>query len=535
MRKYIKQHDFSDNTYILYARKSTDGEDRQVASVSAQIKVMDAVGKEMDLSVVETLDEASSGFHVGRTEFNKMLDKIQRGEADSILVWKLSRLARNPDDAGRIMGMLQRGEIKHIRTIDRDWLPEDNVMMMYVEFGVTNQFSRDLSDDTTRGLFDKAERGWHPKASLPLGYIHSPFKKLGEEEILTDNKRFIIVQSSLKKVASGQMRPVEALQYANARGLTTKKGKPISSSTFYRMLTEHFYYGRFEFPKGSGNWFDGKHKKAITEEEFNLIQKYRGKKDAPRPQKHLFPYTGMMKCGECGCSIIVDPKVKVQKNGNKHEYHYYRCTKSKGECSQKYLEVKKMEKQLSELLATVEISEAFHEWALDELQNEITKDIKDRTEIMKVAQKGYDGALEQINELVKGYVAKKIPEEAYNSTLGTLEAEKRKYKDILDNADERVTEWVRDTKKAVDFAKTARERFENAEDLQTKNEILSGLGTNIVIKDLQISLDIEKPLIVIKEAHPKFQEALESLEPLNWKEDKEKVKVLLSENPTWGD
>jgi DNA invertase Pin-like site-specific DNA recombinase len=534
MGKYLKEHNFTKNRYFLYARKSTESEDRQVASISAQVKVMSEVSNEIGLNIIETLDEASSGYHLGRKAFNDMLKRIEQGEADGIVVWKLSRLARNPDDAGRIMGMLQRGVIKHIRTVDRNWLPEDNVMMMYVEFGVTNQFSRDLSDDTMRGLFDKAERGWSPKASLPLGYIHSPFKKVGEEEILIDPDRFDIVQSALRKVASGEMKPKEALEYANAMGLTTKKGKPVSDSTFYRMLSDTFYYGRFEFPSGSGNWFDGKHKQAITEEEYTMIQKYRGRKDAPRPQKHLFPYTGMMKCGECGCSIVVDPKVKVQRNGNRHEYHYYRCTKSKGNCSQKYLEVKKMEKQLAELLSQVKISDAFHDWALSELEKEIDKDITDRNEIMKVAQKGYDEAVGQINQLVKGYVAGKIPEEAYNATLEDLKKDQRKYKNILDNTDERINEWVKSTQEAVHFAKTAKSKFEKAKDLHTKNEILLGLGTNVIIQDLKISLDVQKPLIVMKDVQPKFDEAMKTLEPLNYQTDKEEMQVLMSKNPIWG-
>src|SRR5690606_4727920 len=139
------------NRYILYARKSTTSEDRQVASIESQIEVMTEVAREHDLEVAEVLSEAGSGFKIGRPAFNTMIEKIESGEADGIIVWKLSRLSRNPDDAGKIMGLLQRGEIKHIRTVDRNWYPEDNVMMMYVEFGMTNQFSRDLSSDTRRG------------------------------------------------------------------------------------------------------------------------------------------------------------------------------------------------------------------------------------------------------------------------------------------------------------------------------------------------------------------------------------------------
>ncbi len=539
MSKYIKEYNFNKNRYFLYARKSTESEDRQVASIPAQFKVMQDVADELGLKIVDRFSEASSGFHVGRKVFNEMLSRIDKGEADGIVVWKLSRLSRNPDDAGRIMGMLQRKELKHIRTVDRNWLPEDNVMMMYVEFGVTNQFSRDLSDDTHRGLNEKVDRGWSPKSTLPLGYMHSPFKKMGTEEIIKDPERFDIVQKALKKVAYGELTPVQAREYANDLGLRTRTNKrnpiskPVSASTFYRMLTDPFYYGKFEYPKRSGNWFDGKHEQAITEEEFEMIQRYRGKKDAPRPQKHLFPYTGMIKCGECGCSIVIDPKVKVTKSGNKHNYHYYRCTKSKGGCNQKYLEKKNMEKQLAEIIEGIRIPEAFHEWALEELQKDLDKDTNDRKELKSMAEKGYDETVEQITELVKGYVAKKIPEDAYNLALPDLEKQKDKYKKILDATDERIKEWTNKAERAFNFALTAKKRFDEG-GLETKNEILRNLGTNVVIRDLQISLDVDAPLIVIQKAKPKFEQALRTLEPLKWSTDKEEMKILMLKNPIWG-
>ena len=533
MSKYIKENNFTKNRYILYARKSTESEDRQVASIQDQIDVMTDVSKELGLKIVEVMSESSTGFHIGRKAFNAMLEKISNNEADGIIVWKLSRLSRNPDDAGRIMGMLQRREIKHIRTIDRNWLPEDNVMMMYVEFGVTNQFSRDLSDDTNRGLIKKAKRGWCPKASLPLGLIHSPYKKLGEQEIIKDPDRFDIVSKALKKVATGEMRPLIAFQYVNDLGLKTKKGQPVSKSVFYRMLTYPFYYGRFEYPEGSGNWFDGKHPKAISEEEFDLIQKYMGHKDRPRPQKYFYPYTGMMKCGECGCSIIVDQQVKVQKNGNIHDYHYYRCTKSKGNCSQKYLEVKELENQLKALIETVKIPDSFHEWALDELNLDNEREIEDREEIIGIARKGYDEAVAQINKLVKEYSSEKVPEEAYQENLKDFMKSKKKCKKIIDNADERIAEWIDKSKKAFDFAHEAQKKFEKG-GLATKNEILNNLGVNIIIKDLQVSLEIDKPLLIIKKARPKFDEAMKSLEPLKAHTSKEEMKVLLSKNPIMG-
>lgn len=78
MSKYIKEHNFNKNRYFLYARKSTESEDRQVASIPAQFKVMQDVADELGLKIVDRFSEASSGFHIGRKVFNEMLARNRK-------------------------------------------------------------------------------------------------------------------------------------------------------------------------------------------------------------------------------------------------------------------------------------------------------------------------------------------------------------------------------------------------------------------------------------------------------------------------
>lgn len=96
--------------------------------------------------------------------------------------------------------------------------------------------------------------------------------------------------------------------------------------------------------------------KAITPEEYDAIQVVLGKKTKPRPKKHFLPYTGLMVCGECGCSITAEKK-KVHKNGNVHRYIYYRCTKKKGACSQLATRVEDLENQFIDLLGSLKVPE----------------------------------------------------------------------------------------------------------------------------------------------------------------------------------
>src|SRR5215204_5117352 len=99
------------NRYILYARKSTDSEDRQVLSIDSQISELRAIAAREGLEIVAILQESRSAKEPGRPVFAEMNERITRGEANGILCWKLDRLARNFIDGGRIIEALQRGVI----------------------------------------------------------------------------------------------------------------------------------------------------------------------------------------------------------------------------------------------------------------------------------------------------------------------------------------------------------------------------------------------------------------------------------------
>ena len=90
------------NKFFLYARKSTDVEDKQVLSIEAQIAELRAFAKQNNLNVINTFIEKQSAKIPGRPIFNDMLARMEKGEADGILAWHPDRLARNSVDGGKI-------------------------------------------------------------------------------------------------------------------------------------------------------------------------------------------------------------------------------------------------------------------------------------------------------------------------------------------------------------------------------------------------------------------------------------------------
>lgn len=122
--------------YFLYARKSTESEDRQVASIPSQIEELKKLANDQNLNIVKILTEEKSAKCPGRPVFTQMIEEIHKGHVNGILCWKLDRLARNPIDGGTINWMLQQNIIRHIQTFQRSYLPQDNSLMMHLEFGM---------------------------------------------------------------------------------------------------------------------------------------------------------------------------------------------------------------------------------------------------------------------------------------------------------------------------------------------------------------------------------------------------------------
>jgi DNA invertase Pin-like site-specific DNA recombinase len=92
--------------FFLYARKSTDAEDKQVLSIEAQLQELRDYAKQENLDIAQEFVEKQSAKIPGRPIFNKMMGCLEKGDANSILAWHPDRLARNSVDGGKIIYLL---------------------------------------------------------------------------------------------------------------------------------------------------------------------------------------------------------------------------------------------------------------------------------------------------------------------------------------------------------------------------------------------------------------------------------------------
>ncbi len=518
--------------YFLYARKSSESEDRQVASIESQIKELTKIAKRENLRIAEILQESQSAKGPGRPVFNSMIARISKGEAAGVICWKLDRLARNPIDGGNIAWMIQKGVISHIQTYEKSYYPSDNVLMMSVEFGMANQFIRDLSVNTKRGLISKAEKGWFPGVA-PLGYKNNRFKLKGEKDILPDEERFPLVRKAWDMFLTGNYSVASVGEYADKElGLVSNRmSKCIVKSKFYELFTNPFYYGWFKY---GGVLYKGNHKPMITEEEFNRAQVILGNRNKAHAP-HKFAFTGMIRCGECGSAITAEEKIKRQKNGNVHFYTFYHCTKRKrSDCSQKYLRKEEMEAQIMDILERIEIPPEFSQWAIAQLKKEANKEVGSRKSILTAQRKNYDDCLNKLDRLLEMRMNEEITPEEFAEKKTGLNREKSRLLALVNESDSNADDWLEKAEKLFDFAASARQKFINGS-LDDKKEILAALGSNLTLKDQILSISIQKPLVLVEKAAKEITTIYKAFEPLKISQFEANFDKVFAKNPLLGE
>ena len=271
----------------LYARKSTESDDRQAQSIDDQIRSMEAIARREGIRIDETYVEARSAKapHT-RPEFRRLTDDIEAGRVTRLVVWSMNRLSRNLVDGGLIAHLLQTGRLEWIRTSDRTYRPEDNALLLSIENGMATSFIQDLRKNVVRGMDGKADRGWRP-GRAPLGYLNNPVTR----EIDPDPVRFPLVRRAWETLLLGGHTPSQIYHLMVVAGLTSKGSRqrvlPLTAGVVYAMFSNPFYKGSFLY---KGEERHGKHRPVVTREEFDATQRILGRGTLRRKRKNDFDY-----------------------------------------------------------------------------------------------------------------------------------------------------------------------------------------------------------------------------------------------------
>lgn len=334
------------------------------------------------LEIVTMKRESHSAKETGqRPVFNEIVEELKQGKFNGILTWAPDRISRNAGDLGKIVDLMDAGKLHEIRTYGQRFTNNPSEKFLLMILGSQAKLENDNRGvNVKRGMRARSEMGlWAGVA--PLGYLNQNLmdKKC---QVIVDPLRAPTIKKMFEKVAYEGWSGRKVYNWLRFDlNFYTRGNKPFTLSGVYRTFENPFYYGVFERPRGSGNWYQGKHEPLITEDLYKKAQEQL-KRDKIVRENREFAFTKLFTCGLCQSGITAQEKYKELKDGTTAKYVYYSCSKSKDRnCKNKYIREEELIEELLKVIDKVSINELGMRMKLED-------EIKRFNRLQRLATKG---------------------------------------------------------------------------------------------------------------------------------------------------
>ncbi|MBI2047741.1 MAG: recombinase family protein [Parcubacteria group bacterium] len=433
--------------YILYARKSTEEDDRQVLSIEAQFVELKEFAAKEKLEIVASFQEAKTAKEPGRIKFAEMLAILESGKADGII-----------------------GLIKSLKfpTFWFEPTPQ-GLFMLNIAFGQSKYFVDNLRENVKRGLRQKIRNGTWP-GWAPVGYLNNP-KTRG---IDVDSEKSPKVKKLFEMYATGSYTLHSLANWCKENGLRGNLGKTLVIANIQKNLQNVFYLGLM---KWKGEIFEGQHEPLISKKLFDKCQEVMSKRGKVQEvRKHHFAFLGLMKCSSCGCSIT----------GERQKGHnYYRCTKKKGLCQEKhYLREEALTEQIKTFLQKVSLSSQDTEMVLAALNTEQEKAKQDAQSEVSVLKEQLTKIEAKLQKLLDIYLADVLSTEEYAAKKQSLLSQKLSLSEKITDFETKGLSWLEPAREFIlSLNQAAKLIGEN--NLSGLPTFLKNIGSNHILQNRQ--------------------------------------------------
>lgn len=463
--------------FFLYARKSTDEAERQVLSIEAQLFELREYAKKEGLEIVEEFIESKTAKEPGREIFNDMLAGIEDGKACGVVAWHADRLARNSIDGGRIIYLLDTGKLESLKfpTLWFENTPQGKFMLS-IAFGQSKYYVDNLSENIKRGVRQKLRNGVWP-GYAPLGYLNDKNKRC----IVADKEKAPLIHKTFELYASGEHSLAGLREIINGLGLVGKKGGQLSISNYQYLLKNPIYFGMIRY---NGELYEGKHEPIISKRLFDRAQGVMEAKSKPKTrQLKPYLYRGLFRCGSCGCFITTE----TQKGHN-----YLRCTKRKGNCTERYTREEIVSEQIREVIQTVALPNEWSDWLIAENRKDIEKSDHSSAALVGKLENEIYGVDNKLDTLLDMTISGHLSQDEYTSKKTTLLTQKTGLKEKLAASREQSHNRFELTESFIKALNQA-EKITASGNLEANRDFLKKIGSNPTLAARTLRVPLQKP------------------------------------------
>ena len=456
--------------FFLYARKSTDVEDKQVLSIEGQLTELREYARREHLSIIGEYIEKQSAKTPGRPIFNDMMTKIEHGQASGIVSWHPDRLARNSVDGGKLIYLVDRGLIKALKFPTFWFEPSpQGKFMLAMSFGQSKYYVDSLSENTKRGLRQKVRRGEFPGIA-PVGYINDVRTK----KIVVDREKAPIIIEAFRLYAKNESRLDDIAHFLASKGILSRGNKYLKRDRVTYILSDPFYVGLFRY---AGEIHEGVHEPLISKKLFAKVQDVLKERSHPMIKTKVpKAFAGLLRCGFCGMAITAE----VQKS-----HTYYRCTRKSRlvHCDELYIREEALDAQLSNLLQTVSLPPDWAKQLLRDADNEADKVAQSIRAIVAEKEMEISKITMKLQRLLDSYLDQDIEKETYRTKKQELVIKKKTLEESIYTLQQSQNSWLEPMKTWISDATDAASIARGNDLTQKRVYLKKAFGSNLRLTD----------------------------------------------------
>jgi len=331
------------------------------------------------------IDAGKSAKNLKRPDMQRLLSDIDSGKVNVVVVHKLDRLTRNVGDLHELLSVFERKEIKLVSISENiDTSSAMGRMFVYM-LGIFAQWYREnLSEEVIKGQRKRAETGLRNSSKRPYGYNVNP----EDLSLLVNEEESPIVRRIFDQYINGWGK-IRISRELNNEGIPAMKGGNWYESVIGDMIINPSYAGATHWKEDSEDEsarviVHGTHEAIISMEQWDEAQNVNKRRLEGYISKssYDFPYSTVVKCGECGRSY----HGKMPSSKDTSTKARYRCSGKRraDPCNAKDL----AESKLDELILNFLESFTFESERPDQKMNEkdSAKEIKRLTKLIDDAE-----------------------------------------------------------------------------------------------------------------------------------------------------
>ena len=339
---------------VMRVRVSSKDQEKEGFSIPAQLRLLRDYATSRGMVIAAEFVDTESSKKGDGDGFKRMVQYLRKHpNCRAILVEKTDRLYRNPKDwvtieeLGVDIHLVKENNIISPNSRSSEKLAHGMTVVM------AKHYVDNLSEETLKGMTEKARSGFYPSCA-PVGYRNA--EGLGARRILLPDANAAPVITELFTRFSGGVYSIRALvKELNQEGVRLR-GARLRSSMVHQILRKRLYMGDFDW---NGVTYQGNHEPLVTAVCWQRVQELLDTRaqNKTRKVKHDFAFTGVVRCGYCGCLMVGELK--------KGRYVYYHCTGNRGKCPEPYTRQEVLTTEFAAVLRDLVIPQPVLDWLSD--------------------------------------------------------------------------------------------------------------------------------------------------------------------------